>query len=174
MYRCIWNQVGDMVYFRLTQTVSCPTYTAHFNTPMDVRFLSAGSAFDTVVRIYNSLDTQYYAIPWSHTAVNVTPNFDKYVFTQVLSVFHDVSMTGVPITQATQPYAIPNPSAGNWEIGLVAEHTDLALMDMAGRVLWTGTTSTGRTTIPGEQLPAGTYLLRLSGATNGHVKLVHW
>jgi hypothetical protein len=69
----------------------------------------------------------------------------------------------------------PNPSQNYWEIQELPDDTGLALMDMTGRVIWEGKSArAGSTRIPGERLPAGNYLLKLSGTTIEHVNLVHW
>eukprot|EP01030_Chromulinospumella_sphaerica_P013813 gene13813-biopygen12077 len=55
-YRATWNQVGSTVYVKLMQSQTCPSYTNHFSTPVEVH-LRAGSV-DTFIKVYNSIDTQ--------------------------------------------------------------------------------------------------------------------
>lgn len=173
-YKVTWNQVGSTVYVKLAQSQSCPTYTNHFSTPVQVH-LRAGS-LDTFIKVYNSIDTQVFAFEWAPAITNVYLNTHNWTLLRVLGgIIKDVSLVGIGSIERGNIRIQPNPSSNYWEIDQLPEDTGLALMDMAGRVLWEGKSSTNsKTRIPGTNLPTGNYLLRLSGATTEHVKLVHW
>lgn len=171
-YRTTWNQVGTTVLVKLMQSQSCPSYTNHFSTPVQIQ-LKAGS-LDTFIKVYNNVDTQTFVFEWAPTMTNVVLNPDAWVVMRSFSVTKDPSLVGVGVIEHNNIRIHPNPTENEWQVDPLPEETDLALMDMTGKVIWEGRTGKGAITIPGGHLPTGTYLLRLSGAMNEHVKLVRW
>ncbi len=173
IYRGTWNQVGNKVYVKLMQSQSCPSYTKHFSTPVEVN-LRAGTV-DTFIKVYNSVDTQVFSFNWSPTMTGVYLNTNAQTLLKVASAFTKDASLGLGAIEQRNFRIMPNPSKNSWEIDALPEDTGLALMDMTGRVLWEGKSSGGNTLVPGAQLPAGNYILKLSGAnTTDQVKLVHW
>ncbi len=91
--------------------------------------------------------------------------------------FFLVSVRPEPLAIPVQ--VAPNPSAGEWRLffpEITAENLHFCLMDMNGRSLVSGWIESGSKEhgIPGDKLPAGTYLLRIQGA-NGveNLRLLH-
>jgi aminopeptidase N len=172
IYKANWNQIGSTVYVRLMQSQSCPSYTNHFSTPVEIQ-LKAG-ALDTFIKVYNSIDTQVFSFTWTPTVTGVALNTNAWTLLKMIGMTKDVTL-GAGNIEKTNYRIQPNPTRNYWQIDDLPQETALALMDMAGRILWEGRSTGAATTIPGEKLPAGNYLLRLSGAaTTEHVKLAHW
>jgi aminopeptidase N len=172
IYKTTWNQIGNKVYVKLMQSQSCPSYTNHFSTPVQLQ-LKAGS-IDTFIKVYNSIDTQTYSFDWTPTMTGLSVNPDIWTVMRNLGVTKDATLKSVGVIQHNDLRIHPNPTEDNWRIDALPEDTGLALMDLSGKVIWEGKSSKGITVVPGAQLPSGTYLLQMNGATSEHVKLVKW
>ena len=172
-YRISWDQVGNTVYVKLIQTQSCPSYTSHFSTPLELQLHS--SAADTVVQVYNSTDTQVFTFNWAPTMATVYLNPDVWTVCKLLgTVTRDTSL-GVGSVLLHNIKIFPNPSKKYWQIDQLAENTSLMLTDIYGHVLWQSHSDNGSAVIPGDGLPAGDYLLKISSNHyEGSIKLVHW
>ena len=72
IYKVSWNQVGDEVYVKVVQTQSCPAITNHFSTYLELKLRS--DAGDSVVRVYNSMDTQLFTFKWLHPMEGIVLN----------------------------------------------------------------------------------------------------
>lgn len=172
-YRATWNQVGSTVYVKLMQSQTCPSYTNHFSTPVEVH-LRAGTV-DTFIKVYNSIDTQVFSFDWSSTVTNVYLNTNARTMLRTLGTITKDASLGMGSIEKHNIKIQPNPAGEYWEIKDLPEDTGLALMDVEGRVIWMGTGGKAATRIPGEKLPAGNYLLKLANTSGTeHVKLVHW
>jgi hypothetical protein len=171
IYKMTWNQSGSTVYVKLIQTQSCPSYTNHFSTAVQLQ-LKAG-ALDTLIKVYNTLDTQIYTFTWGQTMTGAGLNPDVWtVLKQNGSIAKDPTL-GVATMRRGHIKVHPNPTNNYWQIEQLPEETGLTLTDMTGRILWEGKSNAGITMIPGEKLPSGNYILSLTGIDE-QVKLVHW
>ena len=171
IYSISWNQIGTNVYVKLIQTRSCSATTEHFSTPLELELRSATT--DTIVKVYNSLDTQVFQFQWSAAMDSVVLNPDIWtVLKQSGHATHNTAL-GISSVSPVHLQIHPNPTKNYWQIEQLPRDTGLVLTDMTGRVLWRGTSAAGTTTIPGDKLPAGDYLLKL-GDTTDSIKLVHW
>ena len=172
-YKISWDQVGSTVYVKLIQTPSCPSYTNHFSTQLELQ-LHAASA-DTFIQVYNTLDTQVFAFNWSPAMTSVLLNPDALTICKLLPpVVHDATL-GTGMLQPQHFRISPNPTKNSWEVENMREGLSLELCDVNGRALWHGTSRSGSNTIPGQQLPAGNYMLRMgAGRSAESIKLVHW
>jgi len=172
-YRATWNQVGSTVYVKLMQSQTCPSYTNHFSTPVEVH-LRAGTV-DTFIKVYNSIDTQVFSFDWSSTVTNVYLNTNARTLLRTLGTITKDASLGIGSIEKHNIKIQPNPAEDYWEIKDLPEDTGLALMDLEGRIIWKGIGGKAVTRIPGEKLPSGNYLLRVAGTSGTeHVKLVHW
>jgi aminopeptidase N len=172
VYSVRWNQTGSDVVVRLVQTRSCASYNTTFSTPLELE-LHSGS-LDTIVKVYNNLDTQWYTFNWSPPMDTLMLNPDVWtICKQNGAIVHDPYL-GVTTVLAGKLKVSPNPSANNWRVDGLEENTALVLTDMNGRIIWQGKSTSGTTTIPGEKLPPGDYLLKLGNSNTDSIKLVHW
>lgn len=171
MYRVNWNQSEGTVWVKLMQSQSCPSYTKHFSTPVEVTLHSASA--DTIIKVYNSADTQVFSFHWPATVTAVYINNDAVTLLKVLSVSKDATL-GIGAVTPDKIRIHPNPSKNYWEVEELPEDTALVLVDMTGKVIWQGNSDKGNATIPGERLPTGNYVLRIAGNSEASVKLVHW
>ena len=172
-YRVSWDQTGTTVRVKLIQSQSCPAITNHFSTPVEIELQSATG--DTVVKVYNSLDTQVFTFTWAPTMTGVLFNPDIWtICLQYQPIVHD-TMLGVISIIPGDIKILPNPSKNHWQIEHLPANINLVLTDMSGRVIWRGKSNNGPTLIPGENLPAGDYILKPEeGNSIDSIKLVHW
>jgi aminopeptidase N len=171
MYKVSWNQSGSTVYVKLMQSQSCPSYTNHFSTPIQLQLKSA--TLDTFIKVYNSIDTQIFTFTWGQTMTGVGLNPDVWTPLKQIGSNAKDPVLGVGSMRRGHIKVHPNPAKNYWQVEELPEETNLTLTDMAGKVLWEGKSTAGTTTIPGERLPSGNYILTLAGIGE-HVKLVHW
>ncbi len=177
VYRVTWNQIGTNVYVKLIQTQSCPATTNHFSTPIELQLRSAAS--DSIVKVYNSIDTQVFMLTWPVTMDSLVLNPDVWTICRGIGrVTRDTTLGVVAGINNIIPKNVtiqPNPTNNYWLIEQLPEDTGLMLTDMSGRILWQGKSGKGYTIIPGDKLPPGDYLLKLQGSNNTEsIKLVHW
>lgn len=171
VYKVTWNQVGGTVWVKLIQTRSCPaSYNTHFSTYVELQLHSASA--DTIVKVYNTADTQIYTFNWSPTMTSAYLNPDIWtILKQNGAILKDATL-GIGAVLPENIRVLPNPSKNHWQIEALPDDTALTLTDMTGRVLWQGKSENGTGMVPGEKLPTGNYVLRLSGAVSDNVKLV--
>jgi len=77
----------------------------------------------------------------------------------------------IPQPDLAEVKVFPNPSKDFWQIKNLPAGAKMTLTDMGGHVIWTGSDSK----IPGRNLPAGHYLLRVyANNDNRTINLIHW
>ena len=177
-YKISWDQVGTTVIVKLIQQASCPASTPHFSTLLELQLHSTSA--DTIVKVYNSLDTQVFTFDWASTMSSVKLNPDVWTICSTLgTIKQDSTLRNILEIKSVftdKVKIFPNPSKNSWVVEHLPQDTGLTLSDMNGRVLWRGkTNNNGIISVPGINLPAGNYLLKLSNSNNSEsVKLVHW
>ena len=160
IYTVNWNQIGSDVYVRVDQTTSVPSSVPVFTLPVEIKLRSATG--DTVVRAINDAASQVYHFTWDRTMFNVVLDPNAWITDSVTSIGHDVTLnTGVLSAPTMSIY--PNPTTDSWMVIGAEAGSTLMLTDMAGRVLWQGTTGAGSScAVPARDLATGMYLLRVS------------
>ena len=177
-YRITWDQAGGTVIVKLIQTTSCPASTPHFSTPLELQLHSTTA--DTIVKVYNSLDTQYFTFAWSPAMASLILNPDVWTICRTTTAIkQDTTLRyhlGIKNTFPNSVKIFPNPTKNYWQIDALPDDTGVTLTDINGHTLWQGrSNSAGTILVPGNNLPAGDYLLKLSnGNSEQNVKLVHW
>ena len=173
VYKVTWNQDGSNVFVQLIQSASCPSYTTHFNTPVELQLHSATG--DTVVWAYNTADNEIFTFTWDHPVSSVILNPDYLTVCKQSGLVKQDTLLSVGKILSPKINIFPNPAKNYWQIEQLPDDTGLTLTDMNGRVLWQGRSNKGTAIIPGERLPAGNYMLNVTGSKNTIcVKLSHW
>ncbi len=161
-YAVRWAQDGNMVVIKLTQTTSMPSSVPLFSTPLEIQLHTTQG--DTTIKVYNEVAEQYYFAYVSDSVTGITIDPNNWILDKVLSNTHDQALLGVNETKLNAFKAYPNPTRSDWNIdGLPANNT-VVLSDINGKVLWQGNSGNGKLVIPGRQLPAGLYTLKLVSA----------
>jgi len=169
-YTITWDQVGSAVFVKLVQTASCPTITPHFSTMLELQLHSATA--DTIIKVYNSLDTQIFSFNWTPVMSTVYLNPDVWTICEHLTTMKDPTLSVGSINVINNLKIYPNPTKNYWQVGQLPKNTILILTDVNGRTVWQGISGNGNALIPGANLPAGDYLLKVGNSDS--VKLVHW
>lgn len=172
-YTITWNQIGSSVFVKMIQQASCPATTPHFNTPLQLQLHNTTT--DTFMKVYNSLDTQVFVFDWAPAVTSVLLNPDVWTICTLKTPIKRDTTLGISELAPGNIKVYPNPTQNYWQIEDLDDNTQLTLTDMTGRVLWQGKTIRRTTIIPGDKLPAGNYLLQLSGINgDSQIKLTHW
>jgi aminopeptidase N len=172
-YTITWNQVGTSLFVKMIQEASCPATTPHFSTPLQLQLKNTTA--DTTMKVYNSLDTQIYSFDWAPAVTSVVLNPDVWTICALKTSIKRDTTLGLSTLTPGNKKVYPNPTQNHWQIEDLQDNTLLTLTDMSGRTLWQGKSTRHLTTIPGDKLPAGYYLLLLSGADGDEqIKLTHW
>jgi aminopeptidase N len=175
-YTITWDQADSTVLVKLVQTRSCPTYNRTFITPVELGLNSATG--NIAVQAYNTADTQIFIYNWSDVMTSLTLNPDALTICKLVSITHDTTLRNTLSAgnlSLLNIHVFPNPSKNNWQVDQLPANTSLTLTDMAGRILWRGKSNTGIVTVPGTNLPAGNYLLKVNYNNRADsIKLMHW
>ena len=171
-YKVTWNQIGTSVYVKLTQKPSCTLTTTPFSTMLELELHSPTT--DTIVKVYNTMDTQVYTFNWAPAMDTVLLNPDVWtLLVQYGQSNRDLTL-GVTNVVSQNIKILSNPSKNYWQIEQLPEGKGLILTDMNGRSLWQGKSGKDSTIVPGDKLPPGDYLLKFEDSSQASIKLVHW
>lgn len=159
-YQVSWNQVGNVVYLKLTQTTSKPTSVATFSLP--VEFLLGSPMSDTIVRVYNNQPIQTYTFIWDKPMDGLVIDPNDWIVNQNLGVTKDFTLSAAT-TSKTVVAVFPNPAKDEWTIQSIDAGTILNLFDINGRKLWSTVANNQQEHIPASRWQQGIYFLKLSG-----------
>jgi aminopeptidase N len=175
-YTVTWDQVGTTVLVKLVQAPSCSTKPTFFYTPVELQLYSASTGNTAVVWAYDTLTTQVFTYDWAQPMDSLVLNPDFLTICRKIGIIKQDTALRLELTTghvATQAIKIfPNPTKNFWQIDHLPEKTQLILTDINGRNIWQGESTKGSTIIPGDRLPAGSYLLKVGDRDS--LKLVHW
>jgi hypothetical protein len=176
-YTITWDQVGSSVFIKLVQARTCPANTVHFNTPVELQL--HGTAGDTIVKAYNTTDTELFVFNWAQTMDTLIFNPDLLTMARLIGVTRQDTMLRYEVrTGSVRPGKVnifPNPSKDFWQVENLPAETEMVLADGYGRAVWHGRSTGASIVIPGKGLPAGNYFLKLSGnEQTDSIQLLHW
>lgn len=162
-FSATWNQNGQDVVLRLSQTNANPGATPFFSTPLQVRLTS--SAGDTTVRVYMNAATQTFEFPWTKAMTGLSFDPNNWLMNTVGTVSKDPSLVSVEGIGGAQAFTVhPNPTRDAWMVGGLQSGASLLLTDLAGRAIWQGSGGAQAAVVPAALLPAGVYILRVQAA----------
>lgn len=167
-----WDQVGSMVYLRIMQTPSCPSATPLFSTYFEIELTSSTGA-DTILKLYDNQDTEYYAVNWLPTVNTVLLNPDAWTLCQQNGAITHNSTLLTPTIPVTEPEIFPNPTDNSWTINKIIAGISLTLTDINGKEVWRGISNSSVTIIPAQNLPSGDYFLKLNDNSEHAYQLTH-
>ena len=136
-YSAKWNQIGNQLIIRLSQTASAPTVTPLFTTPVELKF-SRTSGGDTTIRMNISSASEFIQIPMNGTIIALSaidPN--NYIINKVGSITKDATLSlgeNKPLDDLIQLY--PNPTSGPLNIVVPAEGDyEVTILNAAGQLV---------------------------------------
>lgn len=89
-----WYQKNGKVKIKLVQTTSAPTKTPLFQTPVEIKFVTASG--QARFRIEQVIGTQYYEIPFTDSVKNITIDPDNWLLNKSKPPVRDSSILSVP------------------------------------------------------------------------------
>lgn len=158
IYNIVWNQVSDTVYFSSTQTTSTTT-TPFFKMLMEYK-LNSGSG-DTLIRVYQTADVNYYKIHTHKTITGMVVDPDNWVV-------NDVGSIVVETNELTSPVyfnVAPNPCSDKLFIYLSNpdnENRTITISDIASRKIKSFNDNSEHPAIDVSELNSGIYLLKIT------------
>lgn len=167
-----WNQVNNHVTVELNQTTSSPQSVSYFNTPVELKLLSAGG--DTTVLANFNAATKSFEFNWNKSMNGLRIDPDNWILNKTGNIAKDPALS-LQELQLKSVRVFPNPTSDNWMVNNLSEATDLYLSDISGRILWHENSGNKKEmAIPAAKYPNGIYLLKLTGRGNSSktVKLV--
>lgn len=160
-YAAKWNQVGDQVIFRLSQTTSKPSSVSFFVTPLELRLSSATG--DTVVKVYNNIADQNFTFTWNKTMTGMAVDPNNWILNKTGSIVKDNTLLSLEDASSIIGKVYPNPTLKNWTVDGLTPGCSLNLTDMSGRLLWQGNNgSKAVLNVDASDLATGMYLLRIT------------
>lgn len=171
MYNVSWNQSGSDVYIKIDQSTTVPSSVSLFTLPIEINLHSLAGA-DTVVRMLNNAPSQVYHFTWSKPVSSLAVDPNLWLVYNLIGMTHDFTLDVTQVDKAAvQVY--PNPTSSGWTVGKLPANSTLVLMDVSGRVVWQSEKPWPGMVIPGENLAAGLYLLKVNGGSEAAtVKLI--
>lgn len=134
-----YNYTGDKVFIKSTQTVSKPSVTPLFITPMEYVISRTGKP-DTTIRVMHSNATEIYTLNMTGTVVTVRCDPNNWIINKA-NVARDLTLgidVGIQETKLFSQITIsPNPTKGNIEIANPAKIQGKAkVYDLSGKILF--------------------------------------
>jgi len=156
-----WAQNGSQVVVRLTQNSSKPSSVPVFKTPVDIQLKSPQG--DTVIRIFNEHNVQYYTFSWSKAMSGMTIDPYDHIVNKSQAFTNDPSILSIEGLSKKPIEIFPNPAAGHWTVRNLPPHATLSVSDVQGRKVWERQPGDADSvTITSGQLTAGSYILTVS------------
>lgn len=163
-FSLVWNQVGNNLIFRSTQTASRATVTSFFET--DVQYKILTSAGDTIIKVRQQQPVQVYQLPVRGTITGIQIDPNQWILNRQGSIVRNTNLVSgtEELLSAKQKFTVyPNPATSWLQIsasGFKAE--TFRIFDMAGKCVWSAEELGADYRINVEKLPKGMYLLQLS------------
>lgn len=171
LYYAQWAQNGNTAVVKLTQNTSMPSSIGLFTTPVDI--LLQGKHGDTLIRVLNDHNLQWYSFPWSDTMVGMVIDPEDHILNKTMSITQNTAILSVNELGQAAVEIFPNPAQNAWQIRKLVPGTELTLYDMNGSRIWHGMSDSTSVSIPASLLPPAGYMLTISiGGNNHSYKLV--
>lgn len=164
-YAASWNQIGDTVVVKLSQSVTPNASVNLFYTPLELKLTSAQG--DTVIRIHNSQATQYYNFIWNKPMNGMSIDPNDWLLNYDLGTARDLTLTRSKDILKEQLSIYPNPATNNWMVSGLPANAALTLYDNNGKLLYKKISVSGTAVINAEKYPAGIYQLKIESG-NAH------
>lgn len=171
MYDVRWNQSGSDVYINIDQTTTVPSSVSLFSLPIEIKLHSLTGG-DTVVKVLNNASSQLYHLTWSQPIGSLAIDPNLWLVYNLTGMTRDFTLS-VAQPGNSAVLVSPNPTSSSWTVGALPANSTLTLTDISGRIVWQSEHPQAGMTIPGENLAAGLYLLKVQAdAATSTIKLI--
>ncbi|HTN46298.1 MAG TPA: M1 family aminopeptidase [Flavipsychrobacter sp.] len=159
-YAAKWYQdASGNVFIQLNQSTSKPTSVPVFKMPVELKLSSAQG--DTVIRVLNTQNTEYYSLHWAKTMTGMSIDPDNHILNRTGLISVEPSLGTQTLTQRSIRI-FPNPSETGWNVSELPKNARVKLMDVSGKRVWDSITTEEQIQVPANSLPSGTYILQIS------------
>lgn len=165
-----YNYTGDTCIIQSSQSVSKPSATPLFITPMEYRIARTGMQ-DTTIRVMHNNALELYKIPMHGTVTSVTIDPNNWVINRTLGPTFDPNL-GVDVTGITENIAGstvrigPNPTKGTFEVLNTNGQTfNVKVFDLSGKFLFAKTISQ-ETSVDLSNYSKGIYVVQVLDASS--------
>jgi aminopeptidase N len=166
-----WFQKDGQFYLQNSQTVSMPSVTPIFDTPVEFR-LNRGAGQDTLIRLQLNQPSQVYALPVSGTVNSVTLDPRNWLINQSGGVTKDSSIMQLLAIQGMHNLNDmvdfgPNPVVDGITFSVLSGEGagQLTLVDMSGAIVHQILVNNGKAFMPVQHLSNGTYIATFTDNT---------
>jgi len=147
---------SDTLKMTVIQTTSAPTKTALFKGLVEYKLITTTG--DTIVKLYQTANTNVFKIKTNRIVTNVVVDPNNWIINQVDTITHIQNVLELPIVQI-----YPNPATDYLNVSFEKQGTkEIVMMDMLGRTVYQNTVQNNFHTISVADLPAQTYLVRIT------------
>jgi aminopeptidase N len=94
-FAATWYQKNGIVKLKLVQTTSAPAITPLFITPLEIALKTANGR--QIVRLDQSISTQYYEIPFVPEVTGITIDPDNWLLNKLKTITKDSSILSLPV-----------------------------------------------------------------------------
>jgi aminopeptidase N len=169
-YSASYNMSQGEWICRINQSVSMPSVTPLFTTPLQIRVTRVGLLDTTFSVVLHSLSDTF-VIPMLGTTINqVYIDPDNWMINQLGSIvadpnLHLVSGVSVELSANSKWYLYPNPASSVIQVAGYDKQSRVVLFDYTGREIMAPVGSRGEIDIA--QWPRGMYIVRIGNPETG-------
>ncbi|HRO41918.1 MAG TPA: M1 family aminopeptidase [Flavipsychrobacter sp.] len=163
-----WAQNGNNIVIRLNQATSKPSSVSVFKIPIEIQLKSAQG--DTVVRVLNDHNVQYYSFQWSKQMTGMGIDPQNHILNKVLLFTNDPTILNIESISGNKIEVYPNPTTSSWLVKNLPVKSPLTLTDINGRRVWQQFATADSISISSANLTPGTYMLSVfsNGVTHSY------
>jgi len=164
-----WFHKDGVLYLQNNQTVSAPSITPVFDTPLEFRLNRTGGQ-DTFIILQVNQASQIFTLPVSGNVNSITMDPNNWIINQSGGVTKDSSILQL-VALENPDFDLhnlinfgPNPFHEQLCVQVISGLSDgvLALIDIQGKILTQVHVIQGKACIPTETFPSGTYIARFT------------
>ncbi|TGE28752.1 M1 family aminopeptidase [Hymenobacter metallicola] len=157
-----WNQVGNTLYLRTTETVSMGAATPFFDTELDYRINYSNGTSQTV-RLRQSQAETSFSLPLNGTVTSIQVDPDQWILNGAGTVVRDNALSTKNAASMAALAVYPNPCQEVLQLANLTMRTAQAeVTDATGRVVLRQTVGASHSQLVTRTLTAGLYHLRIT------------
>lgn len=166
-----WNQSGNSFFLKNTETVSMPSITPLFITPLEYKLVR--SIGDTIIRLNQNQAIENYSFSVNGTVTNVVTDPNNWILNKG-TVAKDLTLSTQSVsTTFSNVVLVPNPVDDYFSLTeLNLTYAELQIFDLTGRLIRVYTEKNQRT-FDVRELQTGMYWVKvISGTSSVTVPLI--
>ena len=154
-----WNQSGSTFFLKNTETVSMPSITPLFITPIEYKLVR--SIGDTIIRLNQNQAIENYTITLNGTVTNVVTDPNNWILNKG-TVAKDLTLSTQSVfTDFAKNILMPNPVNDYFSlVDINLKYTQIQIFDLSGRQVRNYTESNQRF-FDVKDLQAGMYMVKI-------------